>query len=258
MLPGAENAEPMRISIVYAAVILCTALPLRGQDATEIVNRSYDQMRGETSYAKMEMNIIRPTWERTIRFKSWARGTEYSLALITHPAREEGKTFLKRGTEMWSWRPAINRMIKLPPSMMSQGWMGSDYTNDDLINEASIVDDYQHRLLGEDTVRGYACYRVELTPTPDAPVVWGRIVMWIDQEEYYELRARYFDEDDALVKTHRSSEVKEFDDRMIPSRFEIIPADESGQRTVVRILEMDFGIQLDDSFFSQQNMKRVR
>jgi len=248
----------MKSAFPFCILLVMLVQTVMGQNAKEIVESAYDKMRGENSYSRMEMKIIRPSWERTIRFKTWTKGTEYSLALITAPAREEGKTYLKRGDEMWSWSPSINRMIKLPPSMMSQGWMGSDYTNDDLINEASIVDEYTHEMAGEDTIRNMACYKIRLTPTEEAAVVWGEIMMWISKKGNYEMKALYYDEDDDLVKTHLSYEIKTLGDRRIPSKFEIIPEEEKNKRTVVEIKEMDFDVQFNEKFFSQQNMKRVR
>jgi outer membrane lipoprotein-sorting protein len=230
----------------------------QGQNARHIVQKAYDKMRGEESYAEMEMQVIRPAWDRTICFKTWSMGTEYSLALITSPAKENGKTFLKRHDEMWSWRPAINRMIKLPPSMMSQGWMGSDYTNDDLINEGSIIDDYKHEIIGNDSVDGYECHKIRLTPTEEAAVVWGKIHMWVSKKHHYELKTQFYDEDEELIKTHLASNIKSMDDRSIPTKLEIIPEKEEGQRTVVNIEDIDFNVQLGESFFSQQNMRRVR
>ncbi|MBN3035899.1 MAG: outer membrane lipoprotein-sorting protein [Bacteroidales bacterium] len=243
-------------TLPIAAILVCqTGL---GQSARDIVQKAHDRMYGENSYAEMEMKVIRPAWDRTIRFKSWSKGTEFSMALITDPAKEEGKTFLKRHDEMWSWRPAINRMIKLPPSMMSQGWMGSDYTNDDLINEASVIEDYTHELIGKDTIGSFVCHKIELTPAKEAAVVWGKIHMWISKENHYELKTQFYDEDEELIKTHLASDVQLMDDRRIPTQFEIIPEKEEDQRTVVRIEDMDFDISLSESFFSQQNMKRVR
>ena len=128
--------------------------------ATEIITRADEKFNGEMSgYSVMSMTIIRPTWQRTVEFKSWSLEDDYALTLITAPAREKGQTFLKRGTEMWSWNPAISRLIKLPPSMMSQGWMGSDYTNDDILRESSVVEDYTHSMEGEEEIDGRQCHK---------------------------------------------------------------------------------------------------
>jgi len=228
------------------------------QDATEIVKRADDLMQGVSSYMEMEMTIIRPTWQRSVSFKSWGKGRDLSMTLITAPPKESGQSFLKLKNDMWSWNPTINRMIKLPPSMMSQGWMGSDYTNDDILKESSIVLDYTHSIIGSEKVAGYDCYKIQLIPKENAAVVWGKIILWISRAEYYELRAEYYDEDGVKVKTHNLSEVKYMYDRKIPTFFEIIPADKPSQKTTVRILSAKFNLPLEDGFFSQQKMKGLK
>ncbi|MBE0648941.1 MAG: outer membrane lipoprotein-sorting protein [Bacteroidales bacterium] len=225
------------------------------QDAMEIVKRANDKMEGVSSETEMVMTVVRPSWQRTVSFKSWSKGRNYSLTLITDPPKESGQTFLKLNNDMWSWNPTINRMIKLPPSMMSQGWMGSDYSNDDILKESSIVVDYTHRIIGSEAINGYDCYRIQLDPKEEAAVVWGKIVMWISKEELYQLRVEYFDEDGYLVKTHVLSDIKFMYDRKIPTHFEIIPEDKPNQKTLVDIKNVKFDIKIPDSFFSQQNMK---
>ena len=128
------------------------------QNATEIIKKADDKWNGEkSSQGIMTMTIVRPTWERTIQFKIWSLGKDYSLTLITAPAKEKGQAFLKRETEMWNWVPNISRMIKLPPSMMAEGWMGSDYTNDDILKESSIVVDFNHTIVGSEIIDGWDC-----------------------------------------------------------------------------------------------------
>lgn len=242
------------------AIFLMIIFPLEiwAQDADMIVKKADEKMQGLTSQSEMEMTLIRPSWSRTIDFKSWSKGRDHSLTLITSPAKESGQSFLKLKNDMWNWNPAINRMIKLPPSMMSQGWMGSDYTNDDILKESSIVVDYHHKITGNEQVGGYDCYKIELDPKSDAAIVWGKVILWISKAEYYLLKAEYYDEDNKLVKTHISSEIKFMHDRKLPSRYEIIPADKPGQKTVLTIKTAKFNIPLTDGFFSQQNMKIVR
>jgi outer membrane lipoprotein-sorting protein len=227
--------------------------------ATDIIKKADEKFNGEKSgYSLMTMTIVRPTWQRTVEIKSWSLGDDYSLALITAPAREKGQTFLKRGSEMWSWNPAINRLIKLPPSMMSQGWMGSDYTNDDILNESSVINDYTHTLEGEEEVDGSACYRIRLTARPEAEVIWGHQMWWVDKKEFVVLRAELYDEDGYLVRTERGMELKSFDGRVLPSRIELVPAENEGHKTILLIDAMKFNIDIDESFFSQQNMKTIR
>ena len=142
--------------------------------------------------------------------------------------------------------------------MMMQSWMGSDFTNDDLVRESSLIKDYQKKLLGEEKIGGYNCYKVELIPNDDAPVVWGKIIMWVSKNEYHWLKAEYYDEDGNLVNTEIMSEVKMMDDREMPTRLEMIPADKPGQKTIMIFEKMKFDIKIDESFFSQQNMKKVK
>jgi len=244
--------------ILPGLIFLLPAISTFPQDAREIVKKADDLMQGVTSTSEMEMTIVRPTWQRSITFKSWGKGRDLSMTLITAPAKESGQSFLKLKNDMWSWNPTINRMIKMPPSMMSQGWMGSDYTNDDILKESSIVQDYSHSIIGSETGAGYDCYKIQLDPRETAAVVWGKIILWISKAEYYELKAEYYDEDGKLVKTHVLSEIKFMHDRKIPTHFEIIPADKPSQKTVVRILTTKFNIPLADGFFSQQQMKSLR
>lgn len=249
----------MKRIILSVITILLSGIFSYAQDATEIVKKADEKMRGEeSSYSIMTMQIVRPTWERTITFKTWTKGTQYSLALVTSPAKEKGQAFLKRENEMWNWNPTINRMIKLPPSMLSQGWMGSDYTNDDLLNESSIVVDYTHKITGNETVSGRDCYKIELTPKENAPVVWGKIIMWISKQDYMILKSEYYDEDDYLVKTELGSDIKDMSGRIIPTKYELIPADKEGYKTIVTWDKIEFNIPLSTNFFSQQNLKTIR
>jgi len=227
-------------------------------DATEVIRKADQKMLGNSSHSILTMNIIRPEWSREIKMKSWAEGTKNSLILITSPARDKGTAFLKREKEIWNWQPRIDRVIKLPPSMMMQSWMGSDFTNDDLVKESSIVEDYYHRYL-EDTVIGkYTCYKIELKSKEDAAVVWGKIYAYIDKSEYLQLLIKYYDEDGYLINTMVLSEIEEIGDRIIPTKLEMIPAEVKNQKTVIKYHHIQFDIPIEENFFSLQNMKRVR
>jgi outer membrane lipoprotein-sorting protein len=224
----------------------------------EIVKQADEKFRGTSSQGELTMIIQRPSWSREVSMKNWTLGNDYSLIYITAPAKEKGQVFLKRHNEMWNWVPSIERMIKIPPSMMMQSWMGSDFTNDDLVRESSLVKDYSQRLIGEETIEGYDCYKAELIPHDDAPVVWGKILMWISKKDFYWLKAEYYDEDNNLVNTEILSDIKQMDDRKLPTHLEMIPADEEGNKTILIFKDMKFNINLKESFFSQQNMKRIR
>jgi len=227
--------------------------------ATDIIRKADEKFNGEkSSMMIMTMTIIRPTWQRSVEFKNWSLGRDYALTLITAPAKDAGQTFLKRGTEMWNWNPSINRLIKLPPSMMSQGWMGSDYTNDDILKESSVVNDYTHEIIGEETITGRDCYKIKMVAKEDAAVIWGHQLRWVDKKDFLVLKAELYDEEGVLVRTETGSDIKTMDGRGIPSKMELIPAEEPGNKTLVEIKEIKFNIPVQESFFSQQNMKMVR
>lgn len=242
---------------IIAISLLCSGIAL-AQNATEIVQRMDEEMRGESLEAEVTMTIVRPDWSREVSMKSWSRGTEYSMILITAPARDDGTAFLKRGNEIWNWIPSVGRTIKMPPSMMMQSWMGSDFTNDDLVRESSAVTDYHHELVGTETINGYECYKIEMKPKPDAPVVWTMVDVWISKDEYIELKAEFYDEFGELINVMNGMDVKSFDGRMIPSRMEMIPMDKDGYKTILEYRSMEFNEGIPESFFSIQNMRRLQ
>jgi len=235
------------------------ALFAQDLSAADIVRKADEKFNGEkSSYSVMSMTIIRPEWQRTIEFKNWTLGRDYALTLITAPAKEAGQSFLKRGSEMWSWNPSISRLIKLPPSMMSQGWMGSDYTNDDILRESSVVNDYIHEIVGEENIAGRICYKIKMTAREDASIIWGKQIRWIDKKDFLVLKAELYDEDDYLVRTETGSDIKIMDGRTITSKIELIPEEEPENKTLLEIREIKFNIDVEENYFSQQNMKQVR
>ncbi len=245
---------------VTGMLILSSFGNIKAQEltATEVIDKANDLMRGKSSKGEMTMTIIRPKWERSLSFKTWSKGSEYSIIYVTAPAKEKGQVFLKREKEMWNWVPSIERMIKIPPSMMMQSWMGSDMTNDDLVKESSIVNDYEHKILGKETLEGYECYMIELIPREDAPVVWGKIISWISVKEYFTLKNEYYDEDGYLVNKETLSKIRNVGNRVMPTFFEIIPVDKEGHKTTMEFTTMEFDVNIKDDFFSIQNMKRIR
>ena len=246
---------------LFLLILLFLSVPVtfgQGLTAKEIIQKADEKNRGKSSQGEMQMSIIRPDWSRAVSMKFWSKGTDYSLILITAPAKEKGQVFLKRGNEMWNWVPSIDKMIKIPPSMMLQSWMGSDFTNDDLVKQSSIVKDYKHTLIGQETVRDVRCYKIELIPFPEAPVVWGKIISWISVEGYNQWKAEYYDEDMELVNIENAYDVKRMGDRDIPTRVEVIPVNKKDQKTVLEIIRMTFNQPVSDDFFSQQNMKKIK
>ncbi len=248
---------PIKFSLLLAGLLTASQF-LLAQTALQIIEKAEDNVRGKQAYGEMKMSIVRPKWTRDITMKSWSKGNDYSLIVVTAPARDKGTAFLKRGNEIWNWQPTIDRSIKMPPSMMMQSWMGSDFTNDDLVRQSSLVTDFTHKLLGKEEVEGRMCHVIELVPKPDAAVVWGKVIMWIDEVDYLELKIEFYDEDDYLVNTMYGKNITTLGGRTIPARLELIPADKPGQMTIIEQLAIDFDIDVDERFFSVQNLKRVK
>lgn len=232
-----------------------------GQELTarEIIKKSEDNLRGTTS-SKMEMTVttVRPKWSREMGMKIWSLGNDYSLILITSPSKDAGITFLKRKKEVWNWVPSIERNIKLPPSMMAQSWMGTDLTNDDLVRESSTVDDYEHYMMGSAEIDGKSCYKIRLIPKENTNVVYDKIIVWIDKENFVQRRTENYDEDDELMVVTKASAVKNLEGRYLATRLEYLPMDKKGQKTIMEITSVDFDINIAESFFTIQNMKKVK
>ncbi len=228
------------------------------QTAAEIIDRMEEVMRGESSVAEMTMTIERPRYTREISMKAWSMGEDFSLILITAPARDQGTTYLKRRNEIWNYVPNIDRTIKMPPSMMSQSWMGSDFTNDDLVRESSTVDDYEHRILREEEYNGRDAWVLELIPKPDTPIVYGKVLMWVDKEHYIQLKVENYDQRDELANTIEFSEIGEMGGRTFPAKMTLTPADKPDHQTIMEYRNLEFDVDLSESFFTQQNMRRVR
>jgi outer membrane lipoprotein-sorting protein len=239
-------------------IILIISSYTIGQTATEIVKKSNDNNLGITSQGVSKMTVVRPDWSREVEMKSWSKGTDYYLIYITAPARDKGQVFLKREQELWNWMPSIGRMIKLPPSMMMQSWMGSDFTNDDLLKQSSLVKDYNHTIVAEDTLAELETWEIDFIPKPNAPVVWGKIKMWITKKHFLQIKVEYYDEVMDLINTMTGSQIKNVGDRMLPTRMEIIPADKPGNKTILEYSSIVFDKPIEDRFFSQQNMKTIR
>jgi len=256
-LRGVKKMKTLFILVSILSVTLCCRSGF-AEMPREIVRKANDMWRGKSSISEVTMTVTKPTWSRKISMKSWMLEPDYALILITGPAKDKGIVTLKRKNELWNWIPAIQRVIKIPPSMMQQPWMGSDFTNDDLVRESSVVDDYIQSLLGEEKINGYECYKIKLTPKPEAGVVWGKVIMWISKKGYMELKTEYYDEESKLVKTLFGTEIKNFGGRLLPAHWEMIPVNKPLQKTVLNYHYIKFNVKLKPAFFSFQNMKRVR
>jgi outer membrane lipoprotein-sorting protein len=247
------NKNLFFIIMVFIVPFLAVA-----QNAKEIVKKADEKTRGNSSQSDITIQIVRPTWTREMSMRSWSKGTDLALVLITAPAKDKGTVFLKRKREAWNWVPSIERTIKLPPSMMSQSWMGTDFTNDDMIKSTSIIDDFDQKIIGEQVVSGRNCYKIEMLPHQQAAIVWGKEIMWIDKTDYLILKTEFYDEDVKLVNTMLFSDIKKMGGRTIPTRMEMTPTDKPGNKTILIYNNMVFDKPVADNFFTTNNMKTVK
>jgi len=235
-----------------------SALPSQQPTARQILERMEAQTRGTSMYAEMKMTTVRPRFTREVTMKTWSKGDDFSMILITAPARDQGTSYLKRGKEIWNYVPNIDRLIKLPPSMMSQSWMGSDFSNDDLVRESSTINDFTHRLVGQVQYGGHTCWVLDLVPRESSSVVYGRVRMWITREHYLQLKVENYDERGTLASSIQFSNIRQMGGRTIAAEIEVIPADKRGHKTVLQYLDARFNLPIEDSFFTVQNMRNLR
>ena len=245
----------MKIKLLIALFICVNSY---SQSALEIIEKSDVKLRGESSYSKITITIVRPKWQKTMTMKSWSVGTDYSVSLVTSPAKEKGSVFLKRKNEVWNYLPSLERTIKLPPSMMTQSFMGTDLTNDDLVKQSSMVVDYSHKILEEETVEGLKCWKLELLPNEEATVVWGKLIVWIDQLDYMQLKVEFYDEDEELVNLMNGYNFKMFGNKKLPSKIEFIPLEDEGNKTVIEYNSWKFDQKIPSNYFTTQYVSRLK
>ncbi len=224
------------------------------EDAREVVKRIDELYRADTSYAEVEMEIVTRHWQRTLRAVIWTEGKTKTLIRIQSPPKERGVATLRLDRQMWNYLPRANKVIKIPPSMMMSSWMGSDFTNDDLVKEFTLLDDYHFKFANPEDARPGFLY-IELKPKKGVPVVWSRIVMAVEKESYLPLWDRYYDEKNRLMRVIHFRDVRRFDGRRIPSVMEVAPQDKEGQKTVLRYLKAEFNRRLPAGIFSLRSLR---
>ncbi|MBC8413672.1 outer membrane lipoprotein-sorting protein [bacterium] len=250
--------------LAVPALIICHLLfPLLAPaedtlpDVQTIIDHVDRLYRSESSYAEMEMTVVSEHWERTISMNAWTEGLEKTFIDITSPKKDKGIATLRMDTEMWNYFPKINKVMKVPPSMMMGSWMGSDFTNDDLVKESSLIRDYSYELYTpDDAEEGY--YYVELKPKEETPSVWGRITIVVSKDTFLPVSESYYDEKDRKMRHLIFSEVKDFGGRTIPSVLEMVSLNKEGHRTVIRYKEIEFDVPLDKDVFTLRNLRKRR
>ncbi|HJV21035.1 MAG TPA: outer membrane lipoprotein-sorting protein [Sediminibacterium sp.] len=242
---------------VIAIILSIVAFNCQAQNATEIVRKMDDKMRGKSSQAELAIKTVRPNWSREMLVKTWMKEGHYAMILIQAPAKEKGIVYLKRKKEVWNWIPALERSIKLPPSMMTNSWMGTDFTNDDLVKESSAVDDYNHKIIKDTFIDKRDCYIIEFLPKTNTAVVWGKILVAIDKKDFIELYSEFYDEEGKLINVMIAHDIRMMDGRLIPTHIEMIPVDKKGQKTEIFYKTILFNRNIEDNFFTMERMKQL-
>jgi hypothetical protein len=236
------------------AAVIAFAVPSAAQDVEEVVRTIDELYRANSSYARLEMEIVTPHWQRTLLMDTWTEGTSKTFIRILSPPKEKGLATLRLKSEMWNYLPRANRIIKIPPSMMMSSWMGSDFTNDDLVKEFTLVDDYTYRFVRPQDAKPDLLY-VEFKPNEDLPIVWEKIVLAIEKERLLPVSEWYYGEDDRLMRVMDYKDVKRLGGRLLPSVMELVPQDKGGQKTMLRYLSAEFNIRHPEEVFSLRNLR---
>jgi outer membrane lipoprotein-sorting protein len=222
----------------------------------EILDKMDKMWRGESSVGTYQMKIKTSNWERNLRIKSWTKGLDYTLITIEYPKKEKGASTLKVQNNLWNFLPKINRVIKVPSSLMMGSWMGSHFTNDDLVKESSLANDYHHSITFQGEREGQEVYEITLLPKEEAAVVWGKIVILVRKDDLMPLYEEFFDENEKPVRKMNLTEVKMLGGRLLPTRMTVVPYDKPGEFTEVVYVAISFDVELADSFFSLRNLKQ--
>ena len=235
----------------------CVTAVAADRDALQIVKDAVDHWRGLSSQGDMTMTIHRPDWERSMSMETWTQGEERSLVRVTAPRKDRGNGTLTDGDNMWTFSPKINRVIKVPSSMMSQSWMGSDFSNKDISRADDIIEQYDHTLLSESHQDGHIVYEIESIPHEDAAVVWGKEVLLVRDDDVL-LEHRFYDQDGKLVKSLQTLEIGEMSGRTVAVQQRMTNVEAPGEWTEVIVNSIAFNVELSDNVFTLSNLRNPR
>ena len=248
-----QRCNIMKIIITF---LLLFSYLSHAQTAYEIIKKAEDAIKGKTSEGTFVMKITAPDYERSLTMKAWWQGNEKSLIVITAPPKEAGNKTLKIGNEIWSYLKNTETTIKIPPSMMLSSWNGSDFTNDDLVRESKLVRDYNLKLMKEEKIAGEMCWKILLTPKPDAPVVWGKLYYWVRKKDFLPALVQYYDEKGNLHRTMKFSDYKIMGGRKIPCRMVLINNRKKNHKTELIYKDVKFDVKINPRIFSFRELEK--
>ena len=252
--PGMKTRLPIALLLIATTSF---AAPAEERDATQIVRDAVNHWRGLSSYTEMTMVIHRPDWERSMTMQAWTKGDEKSLVRVMEPRKDRGNGTLTDENSMWTFSPKINRVIKVPSSMMGQSWMGSDFSNKDVARADDIIDQYDHTIVSVETIDDMAVYTIRSIPHEEAAVVWGSEVLTI-RDDHVVLEHAFYDQDGELVKTLKSLEIGEMGGRTIAKRQRMVKTDDPDEWTEIAVNAVEYELDLKDSLFTLSNLRNPR
>ncbi|HQT91479.1 MAG TPA: outer membrane lipoprotein-sorting protein [Candidatus Kryptobacter bacterium] len=246
----------LRIYMSYILVVLGFTGSAFAQDAKQIIQRAEDAIKGKvSSHSIMEMTIKTPDYTRTMKMESWTSGTSKALVKILSPAREAGNRTLKLGNDIWMYLRNTETTIRIPPSMMLQSWNGSDYTYDDMVREETLTEDYSITVIGNEKIADVECWKLQLIPKPNAPVVWGKIPYWVRKADDLLAQVEYFDEKGQLMRTMVMSDFKAMGGRKVPAVWTMYNADKT-HSTEIKMDDASFDVRIPDRIFSLKELEK--
>ncbi len=244
----------------FLSILLLNYSPLRAQEQPltpkQILDKVDDLFRSQSSHGLATMTVVTAHWKRSLTLEMWSKGKDKSLVRILAPKKEKGTTTLRSGNDIWNYLPKVKKVIKLPSSMMAASWMGSHFTNDDLVKESRMADDYTFEITFRGEVEGDEIVEVTCHPKPEAAVVWGKVLVRARLKDYLPLFVKYFDEDLQLARTMTFSQVSELGGRVLPALVAMVPEEKPEESTVIHYEKMEFDIGLKDDFFSLRTLQK--
>ena len=247
----------MRLLLLLLGILVFSPAQSQDADAARLVREAMDHWRGLTSHSNMTMTIHRPDWERSMTMLSWSKGDKLSLVRVIEPKKDAGNGTLLNDNSMWTFTPRINRIIKVPSSMMSQSWMGSDFSNKDISKSTDIIDQYDHELLETREEDGHTYYTVQSIPHEEAAVVWGKEVLVI-RDDFVLIEQQFWDQDNILVKTMKTLEIEEMGGRPVAKVMRMGKVDTPDEWTQLTAHSVEFDLELPDSLFTLSNLRNPR
>jgi outer membrane lipoprotein-sorting protein len=248
-------------AILAVAVLFVPGRPVEAEDeaedevtAREVLDHVDDLFRGSSSFGTFSMQVVTEHYRREMKMEGWSRGKDHSLVRILAPRKEKGMATLKAGRDIWNYLPKVDRVIKVPSSMMGGSWMGSHFTNDDLVKESRMANDYTYEITFRGDRDGREVIDLTLTPLPEAAVVWGKVTVTVLKEGWIPLSLGYYDEDMDLARTMTYSDVRNLGGRRIPAKIEMRPADKPGEHTEIVYHDIEFDIELSDDLFTLRSL----